>query len=199
MTRSKRRRTWLYATAVVSGALVAIATGASEGAETTPAQLRGKSVQLSWREIMTTQDSNGPVFRGGDDAGLIIYISDLGRLFIRRQVHGDGQPETRSVDRVGSSDGRGGSGLHPFQNVHFEGMTLVAMRRTSAGSATRIEAAFDGAFSSCSLTVRHGGDVQGTPKTYSFVSPAGRGFGRKILAVETSGAQCSIKAGNVFQ
>jgi hypothetical protein len=165
-------------------------------AESTPKELYGKSIVLSWNET-----------RAGEAGGLrilnrqiSIYISTQGRLFHRVTV-------TRGNRRFGLSKGQQrlsttaerGPGEGPSPGVKigrtdFAGHTLIMTSQFQSG-ARQITVDFDSGFTSCQAKVVHGKEAGvGTIRQTSM-------FGGKQLelrTIEVSGVTCSVREGNVF-
>lgn len=161
---------------------VALIPGAAGAA---PAQLSGKSIIVSWSETRVQRGVGEINWRSVNAShSLSVYISSAGRVFSRFSAttrRGSGSNEQVS--------GGGGSRVPSFSG---NSMTIVA---PSQGMARRIAVEFGDGFSSCTASVIRGKE-----------SGASSGFGTSLItgqrietqSVTTSGASCSLRAGNVF-
>ena len=169
-------RAMLCATALASMA------GAAAAA---PAGLIGKSVVMSWTETRVQRPAGEVNWRSVNVSHtLSVYISSAGRVFSKFSA----------TTRRGTGDNEQVSGQGGNRVPSFSGntMTIVAAQQ---GIARHIAAEFSGDFSTCTASVIRGKE-----------SGAASGFAKSVItgqrieiqSVTTSGASCSVRAGNVF-
>jgi hypothetical protein len=178
---------------ITLGMFIALLLTASQAAsaQSVPAGLQNKSAVVSWTENRTQRNV------GEERTETVavpytyrVYFSSAGRPFARLTV-ANRRGETASAERVGTGTRTAEGGA---RSVQMQGRSVVTTA-TFAGGARRIQVDFDGNFSSCSANVILGRS-SGANKIImnNLVSKKKM----EILSVTTSGASCSLQAGNVF-
>jgi hypothetical protein len=174
---------FLRATALVSLFLV-LCSSAGIGQ---PAQLRGKSILMSWSDTREERNvSTGAVrsnIRQVND--IRIYVSTAGRVF---------SEFTRSSGR--NSDVKlAGTALESSRQIlhwSFEGRSLVAYQHLTRG-ARRIAIDFDAGFATCSVSVVNGKEDGKPLLTENFQHTE-----TKETVINVTSTSCAIHDGNVF-
>jgi hypothetical protein len=155
-----------------------------------PSQLYGRTVHVSWNEDIVSRSAGDQNFSHSGGAHLrhlIIYISALGRPFVRRW-HATGAGPRGVSEHVGGS-GKGEKG--GVQTTEFQARSLVWTSASGGGGATRIQIDFDASFGSCTAGVIAGKEAGAS----SFFKQSGR---VEVQSVSSSAATCSIEEGNAF-
>jgi hypothetical protein len=162
-------------------------------AASAPAQLRGKSVVVTWTEDrLQRRLGEGRFQHRRIPQSLSIYVSSKGTLFSRRTATGGGRrARSGSRDTIGreATSSTGGARV-----LNFNGHTLTAVAGVEQG-ARAVKVNFDDSFSSCTADVilgRQSGAA--TMRVKSLVN----GETIEIRSAEIGGASCSVRAGNVF-
>jgi hypothetical protein len=115
-----------------------------------PAALRGKTIEAAYRGQVTAYSEYGQVTAGERDNLLTIYVSSIGRVFVK-----------------GRSQSRGGSlpiAVAPSQQFRFEGGTLVGIFPNISG-ASRVMIHFSPDYGSCNLNAASAKE-NGKPRAY---------------------------------
>jgi len=180
----------------------------AEGAATpVPPQLYGKSVVISNNGAQTFFDETTNNFVTVYFEGTVtFYFSSLGRIFARRTYRNQAGfrayeqvgPEPNAVvqcptSATGAGKGSGGTGTGTFQDLHFEGRTLITIQREGENGARRRVIEFDQNFGSCTATgVR--GSADGKP-----IRRIGWNGHVEIISSETrSKPSCVVRDGNAL-
>lgn len=161
-------------------------TGFAEAASA-PAQLRGKSIIVSWSEERVQRDVGEANFRSATRGfEFRVYISAAGRVFSR--LTAINRKRSGSRDQVG---GAGGS----TRVADFTGQSMNMIMTGSERGARRVAVNFDAGFGSCRADVVRAKQVgAATMVARSLI----RGTQVEIRSVTTSAATCAVQAGNVF-
>jgi hypothetical protein len=153
------------------------ATEATAGSA--PQQLHGKSITLSWSESGIFK-RGGTSFSNTYNLARIIYISQVGRAFIRGTTAGRGGGMTKETGPERTA-GR----------VDFKGNTVIVYQ-VSRDVARRVVVTFDPAFSSCSAGIRVGKSGPGAAiEGYD-------GATYEAVSMQASAINCSIREGNAL-
>jgi hypothetical protein len=156
-----------------------------------PPALRGKSVVVSWTENRSLRAVGQPAFHDTQTPfSTAIYVSALGRPFIRQSARPHRQ--VGSADYVGAegSTQSGGS-----RQVQFQASSLVVTTSMTAGGARRIVVDFDASYSRCTARVTTAKQV-GAEIIRSRSLATGKPL--EIRSVAVAGTRCSVRDGNVF-
>jgi hypothetical protein len=160
-------------------------------AQSAPAELRNKSVVVSWSEDRSLREVGEPAFRDvRTPRSLSIYISSTGRPFSRNAVQPGG--------RIGSTDYVGVTGASQAggtRQIRFVGRSLEMTTTMTSGGARQIVIAFNDNTTSCEARVITAKQV-GAEIIRSRSLVTGRPI--EIRSVSVSGTSCSIREGNVF-
>ncbi len=169
----------------ISAAMLASAV-LSTAAEAAPAQLRGKSVIVSWTENRVQRNAGEGDFRSVTISHEFhLYVSTAGRIF-SRLINTNARRQSGNQDRVG-----GGPNLVPS----FQGQTMtIAMTGTTRG-ARLISVDFGSSFDGCSANVMRGKETGAATMT---VKSQITGKVVEIKSVSVSSASCSMRPGNIF-
>jgi hypothetical protein len=155
-----------------------------------PTQLYGKTIHVSWNEDIVSRnvgDQNFSHSGGAHLRHLIVYISSLGRPFVRRW-HATGAGPRGVREHVGGlSKGEENGGI---RTADFQGRSLV-WTAASGGSATRVQIDFDTSYASCTARVISGKEAGAS----TYFKQNGK---VEVQSASTSGATCSIEEGNGF-
>jgi hypothetical protein len=174
---------------VVIGLVSLVTVAASESAaQQIPAELREKSIVLSWSDARMIKDTTGRVRGIAQSSTVDLYVSARGRVFSSFQRHAYGSRNDTNVSKQIS--GIGDNLLH----WRFENGALVADQLFLRG-ARRFTINLSGGFDSCSLNVLHGKEAGTTPIRY-------RGLDNRveyeIIDIKVTSTSCSVRQGNVF-
>jgi hypothetical protein len=177
-----------------------------EGAATpVPRELYGKSVSISVNIHQTfLNETTGRFINLYGEQAATFYFSSLGRIFARftnrnpsgsltsEQVGSDPNKINHPTVATGNAQ-RPGSTPTTFQDIHFEGRTLVANQNVGENGTRRATVEFDQNFRSCTWTT----DLRshnGKP-----VRRIGWGGNVEVVSGETvSNLVCMIRDGNAF-
>jgi hypothetical protein len=133
------------------------------------------------------------------------YFSSLGRIFARHygrnpagsrtyeQVGSDPNQTQRPTLAIGAGQRPAGTGAGSFQDIHFEGRTLVANQKVGENGIRRTTIEFDQNFGSCTWTtvLRSNNGKQ--------IRRIGWGGNVEVVSDETvSKLVCVIQDGNAF-
>jgi hypothetical protein len=153
-----------------------------------PAELRGKSIRISWTENRIQRAADDPDFRSRSvQQELAIYVGSTGRVFNRMSV--TARRGHASNDQVAGEQGA-------RRVPQFAGRTLQMLLpfRNTAG-LRRISADFDEGFNSCSAKVTY-------PRDGSNANLVGKsritGDRIEIQSISASGESCSVVTGNIL-
>jgi hypothetical protein len=153
-----------------------------------PAQLYGKTVHVSWTEDVVSRNVGEQNFShsGGTHLRhLVVYISALGRPFVRRW-------NASGAGARGVKEQVGGSGKSEYGGalaIEFQARSLVWTGTSGGGGATRIQVDFDASFGSCAAGVIVGKEAGAS----TFFRQGGK---VEVKEASTSAATCSIEEGN---
>ena len=159
----------------------------STGVEAAPAQLRGKSVIVSWTENrMQRIAGEGAAFQPRTVSHEFrVYVSSADRVF-SRLININSQGKSGAADRVGAGGGRVPS---------FKGQSMTIALTGNVRGARLISVDFSAGFDSCTANVIRGKEVGAeTMVARSIIS----GKSVEIQSVTVSGVSCSMRPGNVF-
>jgi hypothetical protein len=155
-----------------------------------PAQLYGKTVHVSWHEDELSRSVGQQNFSrsgGGHLKHLIIYISALGRPFVRRwNATGAG---ARGVNEQVGGSGNGNYG--GVRAAEFQGRSLLWTAASGGGGATRVQIDFDASFGSCTAGLIVGKEAGAS----TFFRQGGK---VEVQEVSIGAVTCSIEEGNAF-
>jgi len=181
----------------------------ANAATSVPHQLRGKSVLMSATNQQTyLVEATGKFLTLHFETSFTFYFSSQGRIFVRRLVR-DQFGDSRTYEQVGSDPNRvqrptlatgtgkgsGGTGAESFQDIHFEGQTLIAIQRVGENGADRIAIEFDQNFATCAPRGVLRGTDNGRP--VRIIGWDGRVL-RRISGQSTSRPSCVVRDGNTF-
>lgn len=153
-----------------------------------PANLRGKSIVVSWTEERQQKIIGEETMRNVTRSGeFSVYISDQGRPFSRMKYTFS---NNRGASRTGNRDKVGGGGN---RTVSFSGNTMNVTMRVGDGGARNLVANLSG--DSCSAQVIAGKE-QGASRIRAKSMVTGAEL--EIVSMKTGAASCSIRNGNVF-
>jgi hypothetical protein len=174
-----------------------------------PHQLYGKSVTISrvGEEVFEDEITGKATtlhMQITDD----FYFSSLGRIFARRLTRN--QFGSRTFEQLGSdpskvqrathATGRGqsslGTGLGTFQDLHFEGRTLIGIWSQGENGAIKLAIEFDQNLGTCTAKMSRGTD---NGKSMRRIGWSGH-VERVITPVHwTSQPTCVVRDGNIFE
>jgi hypothetical protein len=151
-------------------------TGLAE-AETAPAQLRNKTISISWISTPHVMTPRGE--REGSPISVHRLISSAGRFFVKASY------DSRTSEAApGDKTPRGGA-----REVTFSGGKIIGFGQLGAG-AGRMIVSFGQGYQSCRVNVLYG-LPKGRHPTYQR-----HGVMVELLEVAHSGESCSIREGN---
>jgi hypothetical protein len=154
-----------------------------------PTQLYGKSISISWTESRMQRIGSANDFAMANiPQTLNVYISSKGQYFSRRGA--STRAGSGSFDAVGTN---GQSHEGNARGVTFSGHAMNVSAALSSG-ARSISVQFDGGFGSCDANVIIGRNGGQNIKIKALVG----GQTVEIKSATASGANCSIREGNVF-
>ncbi len=154
-----------------------------------PAQLRGKSIVLSWSETRQQKNEGWTDFRTvGASRDVSIYISTAGRVFSKQTNHT--RAGSGSTEQVA---GEGGNGPYATRVPSFSGQSMTIISETHGG-AGRLIVDFDASFSTCSAKPSLAFEAGKTSRSFSPITHKWV----EIKSVTMSGTSCSIQNGNVL-
>lgn len=189
-------------------ALFSLAIQDQGAASPVPRQLYGKSVLISGGISQNTflDETTGKSFTVHGNGSATFYFSSLGRIFARRlvgneygsrtyeQVGSDPTGVQRPALATGAGKGTGVGGTASFQDIHFEGRTLIITSKAGENAANRRTVEFDHNFVTCTTSSLRGTD-NGKPVRQT-------GWNGHILqrisSQETSKPSCLIRDGNAL-
>jgi hypothetical protein len=173
-----------------------------------PHQLYGKSVTISRSNQRVVEDeTSGRITTRPLEITDSFYFSSLGRIFARvskrnphdsrtfEQVGSDPNKVQRATSATGPGQTALGTGGGTFQDLHFEGRTLIAIYTVGENGAARLKIEFDQNFGKCTVSVVYGSD-NGQPRRY--IGWSGHVL-RDITAHRTSQPTCVVRDGNIFE
>jgi hypothetical protein len=178
----------------------------AQGAATSvPHQLYGKSVTISESGRLVYEDeTTGQIKTLPFENTISFYFSSLGRIFARRLARLS--RSSRTYEQIGSDPNKvqratsaTGSGQRPFgtfstfQDLHFEGRTLVAINSTGENGARRLAVEFDQSFSACTVSGSRGTD-NGKPERKIGWS----GSVQRVISRQQT-YSCGLRDGNIFE
>lgn len=151
-----------------------------------PKELLGKSVVVTWSEQRVQRFVGEANFRNVNASHtLSIYVSGAGRVFSKFQA--STRLGTGANEQVA---GQGGNRIPSFSGNR---MTMI---QPGQGMARMISVEFDSGFGSCNASAVRGKEA-GVASGYGTSVINGKRL--EIQSVNTSGASCSVKSGNVFE
>jgi hypothetical protein len=155
-------------------------------ADAAPAQLRGKSITLSWTEQRVERNPATQQQRSvGTPFTFIVYVSTADRAFSRL-----------TAGNTGSSDQGGGSKdakAFATRVVNFAGQRMTASNTFIGGGARQIAVTFDAGFSGCTGNVIIGRSGSG-PIKQKLMS----GAVIELLSASVGSVSCSVSSGNAL-
>lgn len=155
----------------------------SADAASAPAQLRGKSIAVSWSENRIQRFVGEANFRSvAASHKFSIYVSSAGRVFSR--LTNTTRLGTGSADEVG---GR--------RTPVFAGQSLTVFIPSQGTGVRRLTIDFDSGFASCTAGV-----VRAKPAGAGMMTGTSliNGMRLEIQSVTVGGASCSTQNGNIF-
>ncbi len=182
----------------------------TEGAASpVPRQLLEKSVTISLTDTeVWWNETTGKNDTVNSSSTTIFYFSSLGHIFARISYHN--QFGSRTWEQVGSDPtlksggpvlatgaGRlpGGNSMRSFQDLHFEGRTLIGIRKFGENGAARVTIEFDQNFGSCTSTGVRGSD---NGKPIRRITWNGYHI-QRLISIRVTDRHCTIQDGNAFQ
>jgi hypothetical protein len=193
---------------LISFLLFFLGVQAGGAAPQMPHQLYGKSVTISRvTQLVSEDEATGRIRTVPLEITDSFYFSSLGRIFARvlkrvphgsrtfEQVGSDPNKVQRATSATGSGQTPFGTGGSTFQDLHFEGRTLIAVYRVGENGAARLTIEFDQSFGTCTVSVVYGSD-NGQPRRR--IDWTGR-VRRAISSNPTSQPTCVVKDGNIFE
>jgi hypothetical protein len=183
---SKNLRGGMKAMRVAACAMLVALVGSPALAEV-PAAALNKTITISFTATGTAKRPDGTTTPFNTSVTRTVYISTVGRLFMRHTASNAKLQATRGgdFDPAAQSAGKGGS-------FNFQGNKLVGVL-PYAGGARQISVTFDANFSSCTASV-----IEGNAGSGSFKRKAPDGKVYEISNASTTGVSCSIQSGNAF-
>jgi hypothetical protein len=155
----------------------------STAAIAAPAQIRGKSVIVTWTESRVQRDVRREAFRTFPARiEMFTYISSNGRVFSRLQTRG-------TNDQVAGERGT-------TRTPSFQGNRMTVVQRFE-GLARQTNVEFEANFTACTASVILG-KQSGAASGY-LRGMGGSGPAREIQSATAGSASCSIRSSNVFQ
>lgn len=168
---------------------VLVAAGSPAPAGEAPAQLRGNSIVLTWKEDRIQRHVGEPSFYPvAARHNLSIYISGDGLVFTRlANVTGAGSGKTEQV-----------AGLKPdpaLRTPDFGDRSLTVYLPFRQGGMRRVEVTFDGSYRNCKSRVAFARE-EGAAQMLAF-SPITKKM-VEFRSATTSGETCTLRTGNIF-
>jgi hypothetical protein len=167
-------------------ATFAVTAAHSAGA---PAQLRGKTISLSWSDNRIERViASGAERSVAQTSTVKVYVGTEGRFFTQIGRFASSGRHTNALDVKEVSGG------NTVLNWHVDGSNLTADQKLARG-ARRLIVTFDSGFSSCSLRVQHGKEAGLAAiqyRTYNTREPV------ELASINVTSTNCSVAAGNSF-
>ena len=148
-----------------------------------PAGLRNKTIHISYSIAVPRRGSDGKESVGTSTITRTIYVSSLGRAFIKRADFGGRKGHARSFGEAAPED--------PGRTFQFEGSRMILTTSAGDNGAEQVTISFDSRFRTCSVTAKFGSSGSGR----SWVSFKGERF-TATGPTSISNATCSIEDGN---
>ena len=149
-------------------------------AASTPFQLRGKTVTLSWSETGAFKSADGSPRTVTYNLVRVVYISQAGRAFVRGTTTGRKASMTKEAGPERTA-----------RAVTFNGNSIVVFQ-VNLGIARRVIVTFDPAFSSCSVSLTVGKSGPGASLE------GADGVIYQVISIVPSAVTCSIREGNAL-
>lgn len=169
--------------APVCGLAAVLNLGFMASAYSAPAQLLGKSVQVSFAVSASARAEDGSVTNRQRQVQRTIYISSKGRVFT--QVD-------RQVGRLSDTQQRGPDVT--AGRFRFEGNRLIGVNLGMVSGAAQLVVDFDSGFQSCTARVSFGRE---SGREFKFKGLDGKTYTATGVPTATT-PSCSIRAGNPF-
>jgi hypothetical protein len=168
----------LVSRCVVATLFVATISGSCNAA---PQQMLGKSIVLRATSTYIIEKPNGTAYPDHHTSEAVIYISTLGRVFIRKQLQ-----TATSVDRRSKTTERSPD---EAKDIHWNGNDLVSSR-TVDGVQFVQTISFDAGFQTCQVSSQY--KVVGTFRDRLNGEP------RRLRSMTLDSYSCTIQEGNPF-
>jgi hypothetical protein len=177
----------------VMGVLTLLSAAAHAGSA--PRELYGKSISVAWSESITGRPGGDQTTRNWLRVYLMnIYISSVGRPFVRLTMGGTGNSEkTRGAHGTGnlsSSTAPDQPSSEATDRVDFQGRSIAVYREFQSG-ARRIAIDWDGA--GCKASV-----INGRQAGKNIVQQSGGKGQFDVSSIQVGTVSCSVREGNVF-
>lgn len=175
-----RARSALPCLLLLSASPVLLLSASPVLAGNAPKELYNKTVTVVWEEDVRERTLEGRTLTPHNTQRRVIYISSLGRTFVRSNSQNRNSAKQREI-----APGSTGSGTFSFNG---KSMTGVAV---NGGVARQVQASFDSSFSSCSANVTVG-------KTSASVRWTSMDGTRQLIVdeVKVGSTSCAIADGN---
>jgi hypothetical protein len=164
-------------------------------AQVAPAQLRDKSVNLSWTSTWVVKSvDRGRQSTSRTSEVVNFYFASTGRVFSRRAIdqHFTGGKKI-NADSIGNEEAA--SPMASYSQITFGQSSMEAVRKIGANAAIRITITFNEASDGCRAEARFAKAQAAVPSTYR--SPdSGRWF--EAISVTAGTVQCTMVNGNTF-
>jgi hypothetical protein len=160
-----------------------------------PKELYGKSISVAWSESITGRPGGDQTTRNWLSVYLMnIYISSVGRPFVRLTMGGAGNSEkargAHSAGNLSSSTAPDQPSSEATDRVDFQGRSIVVYREFQSG-ARRIAIDWDGA--GCKASV-----INGRQAGKNIVQQSGGRGQFDVSSIQVGTVSCSVREGNVF-
>jgi hypothetical protein len=181
---------------LVISALIVLLPLAAHAASNAPAQLRGKSISVSWSEGRHQTSTEGQSRVTVVHTTFVIYVSENGRLF--SQSHRATMNSRGQITHSTAHSKTKGDAIHTANSYYkpkgqFVGRTFVSQFQYESG-ARRLVLTFDESFGSCQVSLSFGKE-DGAP---GIVSRGSNGKLYMVDKVDVSGTSCAIRSGNAL-
>jgi len=150
-----------------------------------PAGLRNKTIHVSYTATTPVKRPDGKERSGSSTVLRTIYVSSLGRAFVKRALIGSAKSHQRSFRETAPED--------LSRSLRFEPSRLIMTVPAGANGAQQMIVNFDSSFQTCSVDVKTGSS--GGARTWIGLN------GQRYTAtgpVLISNTRCSIENGNEF-
>jgi hypothetical protein len=169
--------------------IASFCVAASGIANAAPAQLKNKTIAISWTNSGSGTRADGTTVNFNNQVHRTIYVSSQGRLFIRSE-RATARGKHSTTKDIAPGDRVSGQGL--ARDARFQGDRLVGTMAFASG-AGQFVVTFSGGFSSCAVSVVFG-------------KSGGAGLRMRgpdkqmydIKSIAANGPNCSIREGNPF-
>jgi hypothetical protein len=151
-----------------------------------PAQLLNKTIVISWGRNVTEKRGDGTIINIHRDDTRQIYVSTVGRLFIRATGQTRRLQRTRDVEPDANTTPEG------RRDMRFEGNRLVLTRAHYSG-ASQLTIDFGPGFTTCTMKVISGKEG-GAPIVWRGLD----GTPYEVISNTVTSSSCEIRDGNLF-